>query len=192
MAVGNVLDSAAKPANGTDTLNTRLSEVQRLVQQNAAQKSPATDDKKPYTEQEWFIRAQVASMQVQIDFYSRMPDSIGGPVIDHLTEQANKLIGKLQSEAKAKQAEMDAKQAELDKVQREKNEAAQRLSVDDMLERAKRRANGEKVDAYVPPALDEGIGGTGTSSSSGGVMSADEMLKRAEEKIKGGTVDRTA
>lgn len=119
----------------SDTVD--LSPVARLLQKSAPDKAKQT----PYTEQDWYINAKVAQLKAQIYTYSNMPGlDPSGAVMDSLTKQVNDLVTKQQQKLKASQEEGAKKQAELDALEKAKADAP--MSADDMLKRAKDRANG--------------------------------------------------
>lgn len=152
MAVGSVTSGA-----GATTVNTTIasdtSPVQRLLKQQqeaAARLNKGSDE--PYTEQEWYINAKVAQLKGQIYTYSNFPGlDPSGAMMDALTQEVNELVGKQQAKIKKSQDEAAAKQAELDRIEEEKRNAP--ISVEDLLARAKMRAEGKEPEAELSDAV---------------------------------------
>lgn len=167
MAVGSVTSGAGATPTTTSTAN--LSPVQKLIkqqQEEAARYKVGTDDE-PYTEQDWYINAKVAQLKGQIYTYSNFPGlDPSGAIMDSLTQEVNELVGKQQAKLKKANEEAAAKQAELDRIEEEKRNAP--LSAEDLLARAKLRAEGKEPEAEL----------------------SDEV-KKLLEKSKGALVDKT-
>lgn len=149
MAVGPVTSGAG--ATTTTTTNTAdLSPVQRLVkqQQDEAARYKVGTDNEPYTEQEWYVNAKVAQLKGQIYTYSNFPSlDPSGAIMDSLTQEVNALVTKQQDKLKASQAEAAKKQAELDALEEAKKNAP--LTADQLIERAKLRAEGKELPTEV-------------------------------------------
>jgi hypothetical protein len=162
MAVGSVT-SGAGATTTTTTSTADLSPVQRLVkqqQEEAARYKVGTDDE-PYTEQDWYVNAKVAQLKSQINTYSSVPGlDPNGAIMDSLTQEVNALVTKQQNKLKASQAEAAKKQAELDAIEEAKKNAP--LTADQLIERAKLRAEGKalptEVSAEVQKLLDKSKG----------------------------------
>ncbi|MCM2343771.1 MAG: hypothetical protein NDJ24_04345 [Alphaproteobacteria bacterium] len=150
MAVGSVTSGAG----ATPTNTASLSPVQRLIKQQedeAARYKVGTDDE-PYTEQDWYINAKVAQLKGQIYTYSNFPGlDPSGAMMDSLTAEVNELVGKQQAKLKKANDEAAAKQAELDRLEEEKRNAP--ISVEDLLARAKLRAEGKEPEAELSDAV---------------------------------------
>lgn len=142
MAVGSVTPDAGATTTTTNTAD--LSPVQKMLklQQGEAARNKVSSD--PYTEQDWYVNAKVAQLKGQINLYSNLPGlDPSGAIMDSLTDEVNALVKKQQDKLKASQAEAAKKQAELDRIEEEKKNAP--LSADELIKRAKLRAEGKPL-----------------------------------------------
>ena len=148
MAVGSVTSGAGATTPTPPTEN--LSPVQKVIKQQqdeAARYKVGTNDE-PYTEQDWYINAKVAQLKGQIYTYSNFPSlDPSGAIMDSLTNEVNELVGKQNAKLKKATDEAAAKQAELDKLEEEKKNAP--LTADQLIERAKLRAEGKELPVEV-------------------------------------------
>lgn len=118
-----------------------LSPVARLLQARQAEQSRAPE---PYTEQEWFINAKVAQLRGQIELYSNLPGlDPSGEYMKALEKEVIDLVRAQQKKIAAADAEAKKKQAELDAIEQERLNAP--LSADELLKRAKLRAEGKPL-----------------------------------------------
>ncbi len=166
MAVGSV--TSGRVVNSATLVSTSdsPSPVQRRLQE---QNPPKTEEeKKSYTEQDWYIRAKVSQLRTQIFLYSNLPGlDPSGLVMDSLTKQVNELVVKQQEKIAAARKEAEEKQAILDADAAAKANAP--LTAEALLERAKMRADGIEPPIEVTPE-------------------AQALL----DKVRGTTVDQTA
>ncbi len=127
-----------------------LSAVAKLLSSADAQKAKQSE---PYTEQDWYIKAKVGQLKAQIAIYQNLPGlDPSGAVMDALGQEVYDLVNKQQAKLKKSTDEAAAKKAELDKVNAEKALTASIPSVQQLLDRAAKRLNGETVSAYTPPS----------------------------------------
>ncbi len=146
MAVGSVTPDAGATTTSTSTAD--LSPVQKMLklQQEEAARNKVSSD--PYTEQDWYVNAKVAQLKGQINLYSNLPGlDPSGAIMDGLTEEVNALVKKQQDKLKASQAEAAKKHAELDRIEEEKKNAP--LSAEQLIERAKLRAEGKPLSTEI-------------------------------------------
>ncbi len=187
MAIGSVSSGTVVPSTSIVGENS-LSPVARILKDQEAAK-PAT--KESFTDSETFIRAKVAQLKAQINTYSTLPglDPSGG-IIDSLTKEVNDLVAKQQAKLKKSQDEAAAKQKELDDANAAKKLEESIPNADQLIKRAKDRADGKTVDPFIAKSDKK----TGTGSASGDIISSDDMLKRAKDAAakRGGTFDTTA
>lgn len=148
MAVGSVTSDAG--ATATTTTTAELSAVQKVLKQK--QDAAAKVSSEPFTEQDWYLNAKVAQLKGQINTYSTLPGlDPNGAIMDSLTQEVNALVKKQQDKLKKSQAEAAAKQAELDRVEQEKKNAP--LSAEQLIERAKLRAEGKPLPTEISPEV---------------------------------------
>lgn len=144
MAVGSVTPDAGAATTTTNTAD--LSPVQKLIKQREEATRKVSSD--PYTEQDWYVNAKVAQLKGQIQLYSTLPGlDPSGAIMDSLTEEVNALVKKQQDKLKASQAEAAKKQADLDRIEEEKKNAP--LSAEQLIERAKLRAEGKELPTEI-------------------------------------------
>lgn len=154
-----------------------LSGVQKLVQAQADKTKKAAE---PYTEQDWYIRLKVQQLRFQLDFYSRLGGGISDSAMNSIEAEIKGLLQKQQDKIKAADAESAAKQKELEEAQAASKSLVP--SADELLKRAKARANGEDVPEFNPDD-------TGQTDPA-----VDALLKKAKEAAaaRGSTINTTA
>ncbi len=182
MAIGSV----------SNTLSTSMglaaqsgSAVQRVLKAQEDSKPPASEE--PFTEQEWYLRAKVAQLQGQIDFYSNVPSGVSDSAMSSIQAEINGILTQLQEKADAKSAEAAAKQKEVLDAQAAAKLAAEVKSPEVLLARAKTLATGGSV-GDPPDAIDD-------IEAASDVLSVEQLLKRSKDALaqkRGGTVDTTA
>lgn len=174
-AVQKLLAGREEPA---DTVE--LSAVARLLKEREASDPAKTE---PYTEQDWYLRAKVAQLRGQLDFYSKLGSGISDSAMNSIEDEIKGLLKKQADKIKASTAEADAKKKELD--EKTAAEALEKSipSADQLLKRSQSRINGEDV-----PDFEQTL-----TVDKAKQAAVDALLKKAQETAaKGSSVSTSA
>jgi len=188
MDIGSV--SHTPPGGSTPESTRPLSPVQLVLQKHEASKvnpnveTNADGETESFFDSEIYLKAKVAQLEGQLDFFSKMPDYIASGAMDSIEAEIIEFYNKIKEKSDAQTAKLDEQEAKLEEQALQKRLEKSVLTTEQMLERAAARARGEDVPDFNP---DDPFDSPPKEKFDPDVLSVEELLKRAAEAA--GSVD---